>query len=98
MKVIVDLCIIPIGVGTSLSIYIAECVRIIEASELKYNLHAYGTNIEGDWDRVFDVIKHCHRSLHDMGAPRISTTIKVGTNTDRIQSIDDKIKSVSDKI
>jgi uncharacterized protein YqgV (UPF0045/DUF77 family) len=33
-----------------------------------------------------------------MGAPRISTTIKLGTRTDRKQTMDDKVKSVEDKL
>jgi uncharacterized protein YqgV (UPF0045/DUF77 family) len=33
-----------------------------------------------------------------MGAPRISTTIKLGTRTDREQTIEDKITSVKRKL
>jgi uncharacterized protein YqgV (UPF0045/DUF77 family) len=33
-----------------------------------------------------------------MGAPRISTVIKLGTRTDRDQTMDDKIQSVHDKL
>jgi uncharacterized protein YqgV (UPF0045/DUF77 family) len=33
-----------------------------------------------------------------MGAPRITTTLKFGTRTDRDQSMADKIQSVEDKL
>jgi uncharacterized protein YqgV (UPF0045/DUF77 family) len=33
-----------------------------------------------------------------MGAPRVSTVIKVGTRTDRPQTMDDKVKSVQSKL
>jgi uncharacterized protein YqgV (UPF0045/DUF77 family) len=33
-----------------------------------------------------------------MGAPRISTTIKLGTRTDRVQTMEDKVKSVHEKL
>jgi uncharacterized protein YqgV (UPF0045/DUF77 family) len=33
-----------------------------------------------------------------MGAPRISTTLRVGTRTDRHQTMDDKIRSVEEKL
>jgi uncharacterized protein YqgV (UPF0045/DUF77 family) len=33
-----------------------------------------------------------------MGAPRISSTIRLGTRTDRDQTMDDKIKSVKEKL
>jgi len=98
MKVIVDLCVVPIGVGLSVSKYIAECEKIIKKAGLKSMLHAYGTNIEGEWDVVFAAVKKCHERVHEMGAPRISSTLRVGTRTDREQSMDDKIKSVKLKI
>jgi len=94
MKVIVDLCIVPIGVGTSLSKYISICIEKIKKAELKYILCPNGTSIEGDWDKVFEVIKECHQSLHDMKIPRIHTSIKLGTRTDKNQSLEDKISSI----
>ena len=94
MNVIADLCVVPIGVGVSVSKYVAECERILKDAGLKTKLHAYGTNIEGDWDTVFTAIKQCHQVIHEMGAPRISTTLKFGTRTDRAQTMDDKINSV----
>ena len=97
MKVIVDLCVVPMGVGVSVSKYVAECQRLLEDADLEHQLHAYGTNIEGEWDDVFAAIKRCHERVHAMGAPRITTSIKVGTRTDRAQSMQDKIDSANDK-
>lgn len=98
LKVIVDLCVVPIGVGLSVSKYIAECEKILKQAGLNTMLHAYGTNIEGEWDEVFTAVKKCHERVHEMGAPRISSTLRIGTRTDREQSMDDKIKSVQLKI
>lgn len=98
MNVILDFCLIPIGVGLSVSKYVAACERILEDAGLKTHLHAYGTNVEGDWDTVFAAIKRCHETIHAMGAPRISTSIRVGTRTDRSQTMTDKVKSVQEKL
>ena len=98
MKVMIDLCIVPLGVGVSLSPYIAACEKVLSAAGLKTALHAYGTNVEGEWDEVFAAVKRCHEVVHELGAPRITTTIKVGTRTDRAQSMEDKIKSVQAKL
>ncbi len=98
MKVIADFCIVPIGVGVSLGSYIAVCERILSDAGLKTQLHGYGTNIEGEWDDVLEAIKKCHERLHEMGVPRISTTLRLGTRTDRDQSIEDKIRSVQEKL
>ena len=83
MNVIVDIAIIPLGVGLSLSKYVAECEKIFKDAGLKSTLHANGTNIEGEWDDVFAVVKKCHERVHEMGAPRISSTLRIGTRTDR---------------
>ena len=98
MKVLVDLCIVPIGAGVSLSTYIAECERILAGAGLKTALHSYGTNIEGEWEEVFAAIRRCHEKVHAMGAPRITTTIKLGTRIDREQSLEDKVDSVRSKL
>ena len=98
MNVIVDLCVIPIGVGVSVSKYIAVCQEVIQSANLNHTLHAYGTNIEGEWDLVMAVVKQCHERMHVMGAPRVTTTLKMGTRVDRKQSMSDKIESVEQKL
>ncbi|PIE24162.1 MAG: hypothetical protein CSA62_04990 [Planctomycetota bacterium] len=98
MNVIIDLCVVPIGVGSSVSKYIAACEQVFDEAQLSHQLHGYGTNVEGEWDRVMAAVKRCHEIVHEMGAPRISTTMRVGTRTDREQSIDDKIRSVETKL
>jgi uncharacterized protein (TIGR00106 family) len=70
----------------------------LDEAGLQTKLHAYGTNIEGEWDAVFAAIKRCHEVVHAMGAPRISTTIKLGTRVDRKQSMQDKLDSVHAKL
>ncbi len=98
MNVIVDLCLVPIGVGVSLSSYVAACERVLREAGLKSVLHPNGTNIEGEWDKVFAAVRRCHEVVHEMGAPRVFTVMKVGTRTDRTQTMDEKTKSVEDKL
>lgn len=98
MKVIIDLCVVPLGVGLSVSKYVAACETVVKNAGLKSMLHAYGTNIEGDWDEVFAAVKKCHEVIHGMGAPRITTTIKLGTRVDRDQTMQDKLDSVEEKL
>jgi len=98
MNVMIDLCIVPIGVGVSLSPYIAACEKVLTEAGLKTTLHAYGTNIEGEWEEVFAAVKRCHEVVHALGAPRITTTIKLGTRTDRAQTMEDKVQSVREKL
>jgi uncharacterized protein (TIGR00106 family) len=94
MKVIADVCIVPIGVGVSLSRYVAACERILTEAGLCIHLHACGTNVEGEWDAVIAAVERCHVALHEMGAPRIVTTLRLETRTDRAQTMADKVESV----
>jgi uncharacterized protein (TIGR00106 family) len=98
MHVLVDLCVVPLGIGVSVSKEVAACERILQEAGLQTRLHAYGTNIEGEWDTVFAAIKRCHEVLHAQGVPRISSTLRVGTRTDRVQTLDDKVRSVEEKL
>jgi uncharacterized protein (TIGR00106 family) len=98
MNVIMDLCVVPMGVGVSVSKYVVACHEVLKEAGLQTELHAYGTNIEGEWDKVMAAVKACHEKVHEMGAPRITTTIKMGTRTDRQQTMEDKITSVMTKL
>jgi uncharacterized protein (TIGR00106 family) len=98
VKVIADLCLVPIGIGVSVSKEIAACERVLSEAGLTTRLHAYGTNIEGEWDDVFAAIKRCHEVVHAMGAPRISSSLRFGTRVDRAQTMDEKVESVERKL
>jgi uncharacterized protein (TIGR00106 family) len=98
MNVMIDLCVIPLGVGVSVSPHVAACQRVFQEAGLSHQMHAYGTNVEGEWEAVFAAVRRCHEVLHDMGAPRVSTSMRVGTRTDRDQTMADKISSVEQKL
>jgi uncharacterized protein YqgV (UPF0045/DUF77 family) len=45
-----------------------------------------------------EAIKSCIDTVHSMGAPRVSTFIKISSRTDRPQRSEDMIRSVEDKL
>ena len=47
---------------------------------------------------MFAAVKRCHEVVHEMGAPRVSSTLRVGTRTDREQTLEDKVRSVQAKM
>ncbi|MCH8807748.1 MAG: MTH1187 family thiamine-binding protein [Planctomycetes bacterium] len=98
MHVIADLCVVPIGVGVSVSKYVAACEKVLKDAGLETHLHAYGTNVQGEWDVVFAAVKRCHEVVHEMGAPRVSSTLRFGTRIDRKQTMGDKVRSVERKL
>ena len=98
MKAIADISIIPLGVGLSLSPYVAACEQVFIEAGLEPRLHANGTNVEGDWDAVVGALKACHKRLHEMGVPRIATNLRLGTRVDRVPSMEAKLQSVEEKL
>lgn len=98
MKVLAEFQIIPIGVGVSLSKYIAECERILKSKNLNIQLHAEGTNIEGEFDEVIAAIKACIEAVHKQGAPRIVSNVKISSRTDKPESMQERVTSVEQLI
>jgi uncharacterized protein (TIGR00106 family) len=98
MKLIADISVIPLGVGLSLSAYVAACEKVLVEAGLQPRLHANGTNVEGDWDAVMAALKRCHEALHAMGVPRIATNVRLGTRVDREPSMAAKLASVEERM
>ena len=94
---IVDFAISPIGVGESLSAYIAEVFKIIEESGLPYEHHAMGTNIEGNWNEVMGVIKACRDQMLKQ-TNRLSISIKIDERTGVTDGLKRKIASAKAKM
>ncbi|EGC48056.1 predicted protein [Histoplasma capsulatum var. duboisii H88] len=86
-----------IFIGTSsasVSQQIADVQRLVEKSGVKYVMHSAGTTLEGSWDAVFALIGQAHAMLHKQGIVRIQTDIRVGSRTDKVQSMEDKVAVV----
>ena len=90
----VDLCVVPLGVGVSLSPYIATCQRVIKATGLVHELGPNGTAIEAPWDDVMECVRACNVALHGMGVPRIYTSLTLDTRVDRRQAFHEKVETV----
>ena len=91
MKALGEIQVIPIGVGVSVRREVMRAHEIISRAGLKTQLHAYGTNVEGDLDTILNTIKAVHETLHAEGVTRLSTTIKIGTRTDKEASVEEKL-------
>ena len=95
MKAVAEIQVIPIGVGVSVRSYVRRAQALIRESGLVVQEHSFGTNVEGEWDDVMGALKRCHEVVHEMGAVRISTTVRLGTRNDREQTLQDKLDSVA---
>ena len=94
MKVIADICVVPNTGRTSVREEVVLAHRMLVDTGLPVMLHGYGTNIEGDFDVIMTALKRIHEELHERGAVRISTTIRLGSRVDKDQGIRDKVDAV----
>ncbi len=91
MKAVAEVQVIPIGVGATVRNEVKRAHDVLADSGLDVQLHAYGTNAEGDLDTIFSAIKKVHETLHEGGAPRLATTVKIETRTDKIPTLEGKL-------
>lgn len=91
MHAIVDVQIIPIGVGVSVRKEVMRAHELLEASGLNIALHANGSNMEGELEEVLAAIGNAIDTLHAEGIVRLSTHIKIGTRTDKVPSMKGKL-------
>ena len=91
MKAIAEIQVVPIGAGVSVRAEVKRAHEILRESGLNVQLHAYGTNVEGDLDLILMTIRRVHEQLHAEGVVRLSTAIKLGTRTDKEVSLSGKL-------
>ncbi|MDH3291636.1 MAG: MTH1187 family thiamine-binding protein [Gemmatimonadota bacterium] len=91
MKALAEIQVIPIGAGVSVRSQVKRAHALLEASGLHVELHANGTNIEGDLRAILDAIETVHETLHSEGVVRLSTHVKIGTRTDKQPSLAGKL-------
>jgi uncharacterized protein (TIGR00106 family) len=94
---IVQFSIVPLGVGISVSNYVAKVIKIVDESGLPYKLHAMGTIVEGDWEEVMNLIKKCRDTLMD-DTERVLIDIKIDDRKGATGRIEGKVKSVEEKV
>jgi len=89
--------VVPLGKGESVSQYVAECLKLVEAAGLDYRINPMGTVLEGDYDEVMSVIRKCHMKVVEL-CPRVITSIKIDDRKDKKNMLDSKIESVERKL
>ena len=97
---IVEVSVVPIGTKTpSVSKYVAKAVKILQAEkDIKYELTAMGTIIEGDLERLLSLVLRMHQSAFDAGAMRVVTTVKIDERRDKPSSMSSKVEAIKRKL
>ena len=66
----------PLGLGETLSEYVAQIISLIDKSGLDYRMGAMQTTVEGTQEEVMTLIMDCHNRMKEV-APRVLTSITI---------------------
>jgi uncharacterized protein (TIGR00106 family) len=96
---ILEISVVPIGTkDTSLSAYVADCIRILEEGKVKYEFTSMGTNIEGKLTDLIRIALKMHDSPFKKGALRVLTTLKIDDRRDKVGTLAGKKRAVQKKL
>jgi uncharacterized protein (TIGR00106 family) len=95
--VLLEMSITPLGKGESVSVFVAECLDIIDRSGLNYELHAMGTIVEGELDAVLDLMRRCieQTATH---SDRVTCAAKLDFRRGHSGRLKSKVTSVEQKL
>ena len=95
--VLLEMSIVPMGVGESVSQYVAECVNLVDKSGLDYEVHAMGTIVEGELDDVLELMRACIEKMAEH-SDRVSCAAKLDYRRGKSGRLAAKVDSVEKKL
>ncbi len=96
---ILEISVVPIGTGdTSLSAYVADCLRVLKKEKVRYELSSMGTNVEGNLKDLFKIAVAMHQVPFKKGARRVVTTMKIDDRRDKKGTLEGKKRAVQKKL
>jgi uncharacterized protein (TIGR00106 family) len=95
--VLLEMSITPLGVGDSVSQYVAECIELVDQSGLEYELHAMGTIVEGELDQVLELMRRCIEQVA-RHSDRVTCAAKLDFRRGQSGRIKSKVASVEQKL
>ncbi|ORY28423.1 hypothetical protein BCR33DRAFT_725121, partial [Rhizoclosmatium globosum] len=85
MLTVADFTLSPMGVGPSVSSYIALVKQVLDTQcpllKVEYTMHSNGTNLTGEWNAVLEVVKQCRDVVHVQGGvARVGCSVSMWTS------------------
>jgi uncharacterized protein (TIGR00106 family) len=90
----------PLGVGISVSKYVAAALRVLEKQDrVRWQLDSMFTTLEGEPADLLELIAAMQEAVFAAGAERVGTVIKMDERRDRAEvSMEDKVASARAKM
>lgn len=97
---VMEISVVPVGSGVSLSRYVSECVNIIRRTKnIKFDITAMGTIVEADnLEVLFSLVKKIHKRIFGLGVLRIVTNISIDDRRDKQLTIKGKLRSLNKRL
>ncbi len=97
VMVLLEMSIVPLGQGESVSQYVAECLELVEQSGLEYELHAMGTIVEGELTEVLALMQRCIEKIAEH-SDRVTCSAKLDYRREQQGRLVSKVDSVEQKL
>lgn len=69
-----------------------KVIDYIKSTGLYYVVGPFETTIEGDFDRLCDIVKECNKICIKEGAPGVMSYVKISYNPKGVLTIDEKVE------
>ena len=88
----------PVGVGISVSKYVAAALDVVRAQDrVRYRLDPMFTTLEGELGDLYALVQRMQDAVFAAGAERVGTVIKIDDRRDREVSMEDKLRAVEER-
>ena len=99
MSVLLEFSMFPTDRGESVSEYVSQVLKMIDASGVSYKLTAMGTIIETDTvAEALQIVEQAARVLDEQGCNRIYSSLKMDIRKAKSARLSGKIESIREKI
>ena len=99
MAIIVEFSIVPLGVGISVSRFLAPAIKELERRGVKYEVTPMCTVFEAEnVEEAFNVIKVAHETVFGESVKRVVTTVKIDDRRDVKRGMKEKVESLKKEV
>lgn len=95
--VLLEMSLVPMDAGESVSSAVAECVALIDESGMPYELHSMGTIVEGELPAVLALMQRCIERLAEQ-SKRVSCSAKLDYRPGHTGRLRGKVESVQRRL
>ena len=95
-RVIADLSLIPVGVGTSIGRYLGAAIDAIDRlGNVSYQITPMSTMLEAEsLDDILRAVKVAHEAVIRLGAQRVECQLRIDDRHDKPRTMEEKVAAV----